>query len=257
MDLATTPVRPGPRRWTMFASPARFDRFAAVAAAWFWALALLAGVAGLYVGFIVAPTDATQGEAYRILFIHVPAAWLSMVCYLAIALWAVVGWVFKVRMASRLARALAPSGALYTAMALWTGALWGQPTWGTWWVWDARLTSELILLLLYLGYIALVESIDDDRRAAQAGALIALVGALNVPVIYFSVKWWNTLHQGASISMTAAPTMARQMVLALALCTVAFWAHAIAASLTRARALSLEQEPEAGWAANPTEPEPR
>jgi len=234
--------RHAPTRWTTFASPARFDRLAAAVARWCWAVALVAGLAGLYVGFFVAPTDATQGEAYRILFIHVPAAWLSMICYLAIALWSVVGWVFKVRMASRLARALAPSGALYTAMALWTGALWGQPTWGTWWVWDARLTSELILLLLYLGYIALVESIDDERRAAQAGALVALVGALNVPVIYFSVRWWNTLHQGASISLTAAPSMAQQMLLALALCTVAFWAHAIAASLTRARAISLEQE---------------
>jgi heme exporter protein C len=234
--------RHAPTRWTMFASPARFEPLAAAMARWCWAVALVAGTAGLYVGLFVAPTDATQGESYRILFIHVPAAWLSMVCYLAMALWAVVGWVFKIRMASRLARALAPSGALYTAMALWTGALWGQPTWGTWWVWDARLTSELILLLLYLGYIALVESIDDERRAAQAGALVALVGALNVPVIYFSVSWWNTLHQGASISLTAAPAMARQMLLALALCTVAFWAHAMAASLTRARAISLEQE---------------
>ncbi|HEV8691283.1 MAG TPA: heme ABC transporter permease CcmC [Ideonella sp.] len=231
-----------PRRWTRHASPARFEQLAAWLAPVCWTVAVLAGLAGLYVGFFVAPTDATQGEAYRILFIHVPAAWLSMVCYLAIALWAVVGWVWKLRMASRLARALAPSGALYTALALWTGALWGQPTWGTWWVWDARLTSELILLLLYLGYIALVESIDDDRRAAQAGALLAMVGALNVPIIYFSVRWWNTLHQSASISLSAAPTMARTMLLALTLTTIAFWAHAIAAALTRARALNFEQE---------------
>ena len=234
-----------PVRWTRFASPARFDTLAAGLARSCWVVALLAGLAGLYVGFVIAPSDATQGEVYRILFVHVPAAWLSMLCYLAIAFWAVVGWVMKLRMASRLARALAPSGALYTALALWTGALWGQPTWGTWWVWDARLTSELILLLLYLGYIALVESIDDDRRAAQAGALLALVGALNVPVIYFSVRWWNTLHQGASISLTNAPSMARTMLLALGLMTIAFWAHAIAATLTRARALSWEQEPEA------------
>ncbi|HJV68095.1 heme ABC transporter permease CcmC, partial [Ideonella sp.] len=194
-----------------------------------------------------APTDHQQGESYRIIFLHVPAAWMSMFIYIVMAFWAGMGMAFNTRLSSMWALSLAPTGALMAFLSLWTGALWGKPTWGTWWVWDARLTSELILLLLYLGYIALVESIDDDRRAAQAGALLALVGALNVPIIYFSVKWWNTLHQGASISMTAAPTMARQMLLALALCTVAFWAHAIAASLTRARALSLEQEQDAGW----------
>jgi heme exporter protein C len=243
---------PTPRYgWTQFASPLRFEALASRLVPWCWAVALLAGLAALYVGFAVAPVDAVQGQAYRILFIHVPAAWLSMICYLAMAMWAVIGWVWNVRMASRLARALAPTGALYTFLALWTGALWGQPTWGTWWVWDARLTSELILLLLYLGYLALVESIDDDRRAAQAGALLALVGAVNIPIIYFSVVWWNTLHQGASISMTAAPKMAQTMLVALALATVACWAQAIAAALTRARALSVEQEPQliAGQAA--------
>ncbi|HJV68684.1 heme ABC transporter permease CcmC, partial [Ideonella sp.] len=224
MTLSTTSPADAapPRRWTMFASPARFDRLAAVLAPWCWAIAVMTGLAGMYVGFVVAPTDATQGEAYRILFIHVPAAWLSMVCYLAIAFWAVIGWVLKARMASRLARALAPSGALYTAIALWTGALWGQPTWGTWWVWDARLTSELILLFLYLGFLALVNAIDDTRRADKAGALLAVVGAVNVPIIYFSVKWWNTLHQGATISMTAAPKMAQTMLTAMLLMTFAF-----------------------------------
>jgi heme exporter protein C len=166
---------------------------------------------------------------------------------LAIAFWAVIGWGLKARMASTLSRAIAPTGALFTALALWTGALWGQPTWGTWWVWDARLTSELILLFLYLGYIALVEAIDDPRRSAQAGAVLSLVGALNVPIIYFSVRWWNTLHQGASISMTAAPKMAHTMLWALGLMTIAFWAYAFAAIFTRARALSLELEPEAAW----------
>ena len=158
--------------------------------------------AGLYIGFFVAPTDAQQGEAYRIIFIHVPAAWMSMLLYLVMAFWAAIGWAFNARLASMMARALAPTGALFTFIALWTGALWGKPTWGTWWVWDARLTSELILLFLYLGYIALVAAIDDARRADQAGALLALVGAVNVPIIYFSVRWWNTLHQGATISVT-------------------------------------------------------
>src|SRR5206468_5092559 len=141
-----------------------------------------------------------------------PAAWLSMVLYVAMAGWAALGWLLNVRMAFILARAIAPTGALFTLLALWTGALWGRPTWGTWCVWDARLTSELILLFLYLGYIALTEAIDDVRRADKAGALLAIVGAVNVPIIYFSVRWWNTLHQGATISMTAAPKMASTML---------------------------------------------
>ena len=128
-----------------------------------------------------------------------------MVLYLVMAFWAAVGWAFNARLASMVARSLAPTGALFTFIALWTGAFWGKPTWGTWWVWDARLTSELILLFLYLGYMALTNAIDDTRRADSAGALLALVGAVNVPIIYFSVKWWNTLHQGATISATAAP----------------------------------------------------
>src|SRR5213075_1544988 len=141
--------------------------------------------------------------AYRIIYIHVPAAWMSMLLYLAVAFWAAIGLAFNTRLSFLMARALAPTGALFTFIALWTGSFWGKPAWGTWWVWDARLTSELILLFLYLGYIALVEAIDDVRRADKAGALVAIVGAVNVPIIYFSVRWWNTLHQGATISATA------------------------------------------------------
>jgi len=151
------------------------------------------------------------------------------------------------RMASMYARALAPTGALMTFIALWTGALWGKPTWGTWWVWDARLTSFFILLLLYIGYIALTEAIDDVRRAANAGALLALVGAVNVPIIYFSVRWWNTLHQGATISATAAPKMASTMLTAMLLMTFSFWAYSFAVALTRARAIVLEQESDTEW----------
>ena len=214
---------------------------------WFWAIALLLGAAGLYVGFAVAPTDFQQGEAYRIIFIHVPAAWMSMLIYLVMAFWAAWGWMLNARMASMYARALAPTGAMFTIVALWTGALWGKPTWGAWWVWDARLTSEFILLLLYVGYIALTEAIDDARRAAHAGALLALVGAVNIPVIYFSVRWWNTLHQGSSINMTAAPTMAATMVMAMLLLTFSFWAYSFAVVFTRARAIVLEQESDAEW----------
>jgi heme exporter protein C len=201
-----------------FASPARFEQLAGWLTPPLWLAALLCGAAGLCVGFFVAPVDATQGEVYRILYIHVPAAWLSMLLYLALAFWATIGWAFKVRLASMLARAIAPTGALYTLLALWTGALWGQPTWGTWWVWDARLTSEL-------------------------------VGSVNVPVIYFSVRWWNTLHQGATVSLASAPKMADSMLAAMLLCTLACWAHAGAVVLTRTRAIALEREADSAWAA--------
>ena len=234
-------------RWSTFAAPSRFYALAGVLVPWLWAAAAVLAAAGLYMGFFVAPTDAQQGEAYRIIFIHVPAAWMSMLIYVAMAAWAAVGWIFNARMASMLAHALAPTGAVCTVVALWTGALWGKPTWGTWWVWDARLTSELILLFLYLGYIALVEAIDDARRADKAGALVAIVGVINVPIIYFSVRWWNTLHQGATISATAAPKMASTMLAAMLLMTFALWAYALAVALMRTRALVLERESHADW----------
>ena len=149
--------------------------------------------------------------------------------------------------------AIAPTGAMFTYIALWTGALWGKPTWGTWWVWDARLTSELILLFLYLGYIALVESIDEQRRADSAGALLALIGVINIPIIYFSVKWWNTLHQGATISATAAPKMASTMLTAMLLMTAACWAYSFAVVFMRARAIVMERERHADWASELTQ----
>ena len=234
-------------RWSRFAAPSRFHALAGRLIPWCWAVALLLGGAALWIGFAIAPTDFQQGDAYRIIFIHVPAAWMAMLIYMVMAFWAAVGWMMNTRMASMYARALAPTGALMTFIALWTGALWGKPTWGTWWVWDARLTSFFILLLLYIGYIALTEAIDDVRRAANAGALLALVGAVNVPIIYFSVRWWNTLHQGATISMTAAPKMASTMLTAMLLMTFSFWAYSFAVVLTRARAIVLEQESDTEW----------
>ena len=236
-----------PLTFYTFSSPPRLYALTGVLVPVFWALAVLLTVAGLWMGFFVAPTDATQGEVYRIIFIHVPAAWMSMLLYLVMAFWAAIGWAFNARLASMVARAIAPTGALFTFLALWTGALWGKPTWGTWWVWDARLTSELILLFLYLGYIALTEAIDDPRRADQAGALVAVVGAVNVPIIYFSVKWWNTLHQGASVSLNAAPKMATTMLTAMLIMSLAFWAYAFAVVFTRTRALVLEREQGATW----------
>jgi len=237
----------GRLRLFTFAAPMRFHALAGALIPWLWVATVVLSAIGLYIGFFVAPTDATQGDAYRIIFIHVPAAWMSMLLYLVMAFWAVIGWAFKARLASMVARAIAPTGALMTFLALWTGALWGQPTWGTWWVWDARLTSELILLFLYLGYLALVSTIDDVRRADSAGALLAAVGAINVPIIYFSVKWWNTLHQGATISMTAAPKMASTMLTAMLIMTFAFWAYAFAVVFTRTRAIVLEREQHADW----------
>ena len=209
--------------------------------------ALLLGITGLSVGLLIAPTDAQQGDAYRIIFVHVPAAWMSMLRYLLVAFWAAIGLIFNARLASMLALALAPTGALMTFIALFTGALWGKPTWGAWWVWDARLTSELILLFLYIGFLSLHAAIDDPRRADRSAAVLALVGVINVPIIYFSVKWWNTLHQGATISMTKAPSMASQMLLGMLLMAGSFWLYAIATSLYRCRTLVLEREEHAAW----------
>ena len=191
--------------WFKYAAPQRLYPIAGKAVWLFGALAFLLGVAGLAIGLLIAPTDRQQGEAYRIIFVHVPAAWMSMVIYVVMAFWAGIGLVLNARLASMLALALAPTGALMTFIALWTGSLWGKPTWGTWWVWDARLTSELILLFLYVGFMALHSAIDDARRADRAAAVLALVGVVNVPIIYFSVQWWNTLHQGASVSLSRAP----------------------------------------------------
>jgi len=235
--------------WFRYASPASFFFVAGRLAPWFGAAALALLAAGLYVGFFVAPTDAQQGEAYRIIFIHVPAAWMSMFIYVVMALWAAAGLVFKTRLSGMMASALAPTGALFTFLALWTGALWGKPTWGTWWVWDARLTSELILLFLYFGFMALQAAIEDPRRADKAGAILALTGIVNIPIIYFSVQWWSTLHQGASVSFTSAPTMAATMFAGMLLVTGAFWMYAIAAALLRVRSIILERERSTGWVA--------
>jgi heme exporter protein C len=240
-------VNAPPLRLFTFAAPSRFYALTGALLPWLWVFTALLGIASLYIGFFVAPTDATQGEAYRIIFIHVPAAWMSMVLYLVMAFWAGIGWAFNTRLASMMARAIAPTGAMFTFLALWTGAFWGKPTWGAWWVWDARLTTELILLFLYLGFIALVNAIDDVRRADHAGALLALVGSVNVPIIYFSVKWWNTLHQGATISMTAAPKMAATMLTAMLLMTLAFWAYAFAVVFMRTRAIVIERETHTAW----------
>jgi heme exporter protein C len=250
-ELATEPQSGVGRargfNWLKYSSPQTFYALAGRLAPWFGIAALLLAVLGLYIGFFIAPTDAQQGEVYRVIFIHVPAAWMGMFIYVVMAFWAALGLAWNTRLSGMMANALAPTGALFTFIALWTGALWGKPTWGTWWVWDARLTSTLILLFLYFGYMALQAAIDEPRRADRAGALLALVGVVNIPVIYFSVEWWNTLHQGASVSLTAAPSMAATMFAGMIVMALACWMYSIAVSLVRVRAIILERERRAHW----------
>ena len=197
--------------WFKYAAPQKFYALAGRMWPWFAALSAALVAVGLWLAFFVAPIDAQQGQGYRIIFVHVPTSQMSMLIYLVMAGWAGVGLVFNTRLSGMMASALAPTGALFAFLSLVTGSLWGKPMWGAWWVWDARLTSELILLFLYLGFLALQSSIDDPRRADKACAVLALVGVVNVPVIYFSVTWWNTLHQGASVSLTRVPSMAARL----------------------------------------------
>jgi heme exporter protein C len=233
--------------WYRFSSPVSFYPLAGSVAHAFGVLAALFAGAGLFVALVVAPTDATQGDAYRIIYLHVPAAWMAMFIYLVMAGWSAFALGFNARLSAMMAQALAPTGALMAALALWTGAFWGRPTWGTYWAWDARMTSTLILLFLYLGVIALRNAIEDPRRADRACALLALVGAINVPIIYFSVQWWNTLHQGSSISLTVAPKMAMTMVTGILIMTAAAWCYTIAVTLARVQTIIVERERGAAW----------
>jgi heme exporter protein C len=235
--------------WYKYTSPASFYPLAGKMIPWFAALSALLLAAGLYVGFFVAPTDFQQGEAYRIIYIHVPAAWMAMFLYALMAIYAGLGLAFNARLWSMMATAIAPTGALFAFLALWTGALWGRPMWGTWWVWDARLTSTLILFFLYLGFLSLQGVIEDTRRADRAGALLALVGVVNVPIIYFSVQWWNTLHQGASLRLGKTPSIAPVMLAALLIMIAACWMYSITVTLMRVRSVILERERQAPWVA--------
>jgi len=234
--------------WFRFASPAAFYPLAGKMIPYFAVLAAIFGIAGIWVGLFLAPTDFQQGEGYRIIYVHVPASWMAMFIYLVMAFWAAVGFTLKTRLSGMMIRALAPTGTLMTFLSLWTGALWGKPMWGAWWVWDARLTSVLILLFLYIGFIALISAIDDHRRADKAGGILLLVGAVNIPIIYFSVKWWNTLHQGASVSLTKSPSMAALMLWGMLLMALCFWMYSIVIALIRVRTIILERERHTDWA---------
>jgi len=236
--------------WFKYSSPASFYPLAGKMIPWSGAAAAVLAVAGLVIGLVVAPTDATQSDAYRIIFIHVPAAWMSMFLYVVMAAWSAAALGFNTRLSAMMAQAIAPTGALMTFIALWTGAFWGRPTWGAYWAWDARMTSELILLFLYLGIIALRNAIDEPRRADKACAVLALTGVVNVPIIYFSVYWWNTLHQGSSVSVTRAPSMAAIMLAGMLVMALAAWFYAIAVILARVRIIIVERERGASWVAS-------
>ena len=235
--------------WYKYAAPANFYPLAGKMIPWFAIAAALIFIVGLYMSFFVAPTDYQQHEAYRIIFIHVPAAWMGMFLYVLMGIYAGIGWAFNARLASMMATAIAPTGAIFTFISLVTGSLWGRPAWGVYWVWDARMTSTLILMFLYVGFISLQSSIDDPRRADRAGAVLALVGLINIPIIYFSVQWWNSLHQGATIRLANKPTMAPTMLAAMLVLLAACWMYSIAVVLVRVRCIIREREREAPWLA--------
>jgi len=205
-----------------FANPARFLRLADRLLPWLAAACALCFAAGLYQALLVAPADYQQGEAVRIMYVHVPAAWMAMAVYAVIAAASFVSIVWRHPLADVAARAAAPIGATFTAICLITGALWGKPMWGAWWVWDARLTSVLVLLFIYLGYMALWSAFDDVHRAARPAAVMALVGAVNLPIIHYSVEWWNTLHQPASVFRAGGSAIDPSMMIPLVLLAAAY-----------------------------------
>lgn len=217
---------------------------------WLYGVSGVLFIAGLISGLVLAPPDYQQGESFRIIYVHVPSAWLSMFAYVVMAGAAAASLIWRVKLGDVLARATAPVGASFTALALITGSLWGKPMWGTWWVWDARLTSELLLLFLYLGYLALQSAIEDRRAAARAGAVLAVVGVVNIPIIHYSVEWWSTLHQGATLTKFAAPSIATSMLIPLLIMTAAFQLFFFATVLVRARCEILEFDRHTQWVRN-------
>jgi heme exporter protein C len=227
-------------------SPPWFYRFSGYLIPWLWAGFIALTAIGLYLGLVVAPADYQQGESVRIMYLHVPAAWMSMLIYGLMALWGFIALVWRIRIMEVLIISSAPIGAAFTIIALITGSLWGRPTWGTYWVWDARLTSELVLLFLYFGVIALYNSYDEPRKAARAASLMSIVGAINLPIIHFSVLWWNTLHQGSSIG-TSGNSIHPSMLWPLLYMAIAFKLYYGANLLSRARLRLLKQDHRKRW----------
>ena len=228
-------------------SPRHFYRLARALTPWLGGLAALLLVAGTVWGLAIAPPDYQQGDSYRIIFVHVPSAWMSMFAWVFMALCGLIVLVWRIKVAAALMRAAAPLGASFTFLALVTGSLWGKPMWGTYWVWDARLTSELILLFLYLGFIALQSAIEERDAAGRAGAVLALVGVVNIPIIHYSVEWWNTLHQGPTVTKFDQPSISLAMLLPLLTMALAFMTYFAAVLLKRARCDILEAEANSNW----------
>ena len=230
-----------------FGSPKYFYDISIPLTKWVAIICAICFVSGLYGGLVLAPADYQQGDSFRIIYLHVPAAWMSLFVYLIIAFSGAISLIWHIKITDIIARASAPIGASFTFLALITGAIWGKPMWGTYWVWDARLTSELILLLLYLGYIALQSAFDDKRIAARAGAILALIGVINIPIIHYSVEWWSTLHQGPTISKFDKPSIHLTMLIPLLLMVIAFKTFYITTLLIRARSEILEYECNSSW----------
>ncbi len=236
--------------WLWFnklASPPHFYRIAGRWLPWLgWSAAVL-GVTGLVWGLVIAPSDYQQGEGYRILYVHAPSAWLSTFTYTTMAVTAAVGLVWRMNVAHSVSASCAPLGASFTFVALATGSLWGKPMWGTWWEWDPRLTSELLLLFLYLGYMGLRGAIEDQTRADRVCALLAIVGVVNVPIIYYSVEWWNSLHQAPSVMKFGKPAMPASMLIPLLMMFAAGTLFAATLVLMRARGEILRRERVGAW----------
>ncbi|KAB2899818.1 MAG: heme ABC transporter permease [Dokdonella sp.] len=228
-------------------SPPTFYRLAGLLLPWCYGIGLLLGLVALYSGLVLAPRDYQQGDAYRIIFVHVPAAWMSLFAYAFMAANAFIALVWHIKLSEILAMASAPIGAAFTFIALVTGALWGKPMWGTWWTWDARLTSELVLLFLYLGVIGLNAAIEDRRQAARAAGFLALIGVVNLPIVHFSVNWWNTLHQGSTIRLMGPSKIDAAMAWPLLLMALATHIWFFGSVLMRARIALLQLEGGKDW----------
>lgn len=228
-------------------SPPTFYRFAGALRPWLLALALILGAVAMYGALVLAPPDYQQGDDYRIIFVHVPSAWMALFIYAVMAVSAFIALVWRIKLAEVVAMESAPIGAAFTLITLVTGSLWGIRMWGTWWTWDARLTSELVLLFLYLGVMGLYHAFEDRRQGARAAAFLALIGIINVPIVHFSVNWWNTLHQGSTVRLLGPSSMSGSMIWPLLTMMVATKCYYLASLFGRVRADLLALESGKDW----------